>query len=156
MSKEEKREEEERELSDVEEVKAIFKAISDFIASIKDPLKELVDTLMSSLDGSKLGEEVAALYKKLMDSGMPKEMVNEMVKTYFKHKLESAISPKALSEFFKGFMKPKRTHLAFSTEDLNRVMKTLEEIKKSKPGISDKIDEVINTIRRMTEEKEEE
>jgi len=156
MSEEEKREEKKRELSDVEEVEAIFKAISDFIASIKGPLKELVDTLMSSLDGSKLGEEVAALYKKLMDSGMPKEMVNEMVKIYFKHKLESAISPKAISEFFKGFMKSKHTHLAVSTEDLNRVMKTLEEIKKSKPEISDKIDKVINTIRKMTEEKEEE
>jgi len=154
--KEEK--EEEREFPDAEEVRAILKAVSDFIANIKGPLKELIDTLMSSLDGSKLGEEVATLYKKLMNSGMPKEMVNEMVKTYFKHKLESAISPKAISEFFKGFMKPKHAHFTVSTEDLGRIMKTLEEIKKSKPEISGKIDEVITAIRKMarTEKKEEE
>ncbi len=146
-----------RELSDVEELKAVLKAISDFIASLKGPLKELMDTIMSSLDGSKLGEEVSALYKKLIDSGMPEDMVNEMVKTYFKHKLESAVSPKTISEFFRRFMeKPKRARIAVSTEDLDRIVELLEEVKKSKPEISDKIDKVIATLKKGREEKKKE
>ncbi len=77
------------EKSDVEELREVLSAISDFLKELKEPLEKLFNTLLSAMDGSKLGEEVAAFYKKLRESGMPEDMAAEMTREYFKTRVES-------------------------------------------------------------------
>ncbi len=78
-----------REKSDVEELREVLSAISDFLKELKEPIEKLFNTLLSAMDGSKLGEEVAAFYKKLRESGMPEDMAAEMTREYFKTRVES-------------------------------------------------------------------
>jgi len=102
--------------SDVEEVRLIFKAITEFLQSIREPIKDLINTLMSSLEGSKLGEDVGTFYKKLIDSGIPEELAESMTKDYLKHKLESALGPKAISNLLRGFTGSTKSMVSIATK----------------------------------------
>ncbi len=75
---------------DIEELREVLSTISEFISGLRQPIKEFLDMLMSSLNGEKLGKEVAALYRELKESGMPEEMIREIVNDFFKKKMESA------------------------------------------------------------------
>ncbi len=69
------------------ELKYVLSAISDFIKEIREPLRELVDTIMKTLSGEKLGEEVASFYRNLIDSGIPEDMAKDMTKKYFETRI---------------------------------------------------------------------
>jgi len=69
------------------ELKYVLSAISDFIKEIREPLKELIDTIMRTLSGEKLGEEVASFYKNLIDSGVPEDMAKDMTRKYFEMRI---------------------------------------------------------------------
>ena len=75
--------------SDVEELREVLKAISDFLKDLKEPLEKLFNTMLSAMDGSRLGEEVAAFYRKLRESGMPEDMAAEMTREFFRARIES-------------------------------------------------------------------
>ncbi|OYT40955.1 MAG: hypothetical protein B6U89_00550 [Desulfurococcales archaeon ex4484_58] len=77
---------------DVEELREVFDVISEFLDKAKDTIKEIIVAVAGSLNGEKLGKEVAALYKELKASGLPDDVVNEMVRDFYKKKLESAPS----------------------------------------------------------------
>lgn len=85
---------------DVEELRGVLSAISEFLNSIKGTIKEIIETLGGSLDGAKLGEEVAAFYTHLKESGVPEEMAKQMTQDFFKKKLESAPSLGNLTNLF--------------------------------------------------------
>ncbi len=80
------------ETSEAEEVREILEAVTPFLEKLKDMSKELIVAVTASLDGKKLGEEVASLYKELKESGLPEDLIKEMVKEFYKKKLEIAPS----------------------------------------------------------------
>ena len=81
---------------DAEELREVLSAVSDFLRELEGPIKKLIDLFFGALDGEKLGKEVAAFYKSLIDSGMPKELAAEMTKEYFEKRTQ-------LADILKGF-----------------------------------------------------
>ncbi|BAA79254.2 hypothetical protein APE_0299.1 [Aeropyrum pernix K1] len=88
--------------SDVEELREVLTAISEFIKNLEEPLGNILKTALSVMDGSKLGEEVAAFYRNLRDSGMPDEMVEELTREYFRMRMESLNIARIIRELAKG------------------------------------------------------
>lgn len=96
-------EEKEGEVDDaVKIIEAAGPLIEKLGSFIKDALKSIMDELSRSLDGKKLAEDIAALYQGLKQAGMPDEVVNEMVKDYYRRRLESVPS---LSNLLTSLMK---------------------------------------------------
>ncbi|RLF22148.1 MAG: hypothetical protein DRN15_09865 [Thermoprotei archaeon] len=75
------------EISDVEEVRGILKAIADFLKDIREPIKDLLDTLMGSLRGYVLGEDVANFYKKLKEAGIDDNKAYELTRQYLSKRM---------------------------------------------------------------------
>lgn len=142
-----------REESEAEELKEILGAVTEFIASLKEPIKELLDTLAQSLDGERLGREVASFYKQLVDSGIPEDMAKEMTKEYFKKRLESAPNLGSIMNMFRGgFKGPAGVTIAKSPKD---AVKQLEALKKAFPEKADQIEKAIKALKALEEEEEE-
>lgn len=81
---------EERRSDDVEELREVLEAVSDFLDKLGSRLKSLLDSVMESLDGAKLGREVGEMYKSLKEAGVPEEVAIEMTREFFKRKMELA------------------------------------------------------------------
>ena len=140
--------------SEAEEVKEILGAVTEFIASLKEPIKELLDTLAQSLNGEKLGKEVASFYKQLVDSGIPEDMAKEMSKEYFKKRLESAPNLGSLMNMFKGgFKGPTKVVVTKSPKE---AVKQLEALKEAFPEKADQIEKAIKALKALEAEEEEE
>ncbi|NOZ30788.1 MAG: hypothetical protein GXO68_02415 [Crenarchaeota archaeon] len=73
---------------DVRELEGIFKAISNFIRDIQEPLQELIETLIGPIRGDRFGEELAEFYKKLKESGMPEDLAQKMTLEYFDKRMK--------------------------------------------------------------------
>lgn len=73
---------------DVRELEGIFKAISNFIRDIQEPLQELIETLIGPIKGDRFGEELAEFYKKLKESGMPEDLAQKMTLEYFEKRMK--------------------------------------------------------------------
>ena len=138
-------------MSDVEEVRGILSAVTEFIEKLKEPIKDLINLLMTALDGAKLGEDVGAFYSNLIKSGIPKELAQEMTKDYLKHRLESAPSLRSLTKIFSEVMSKKKPRFEISKVD--EALKTLEELKELKPEVSEKLDKIIDLIKKLKEGK---
>ncbi len=95
--------EEERE--DVEELREVLKAVSQFVSDLKEPIKDIITMLMNALDGKKLGEDVSQFYRKLVDNGVPEDMARELTKEFFQKKLESAPKLSSLMEMLSKTMR---------------------------------------------------
>lgn len=146
--------EEEEEEHDVEELKEVLGAVTEFIASLKEPIKELLDTLAQSLNGEKLGREVASFYKQLVDSGIPEDMAKEMTKEYFRKRLESAPNLGSIMNMFKGgFRGPTKVMISRSPKE---AVKQLEALKEAFPEKADKIEKAIRALKALEEQEEEE
>ena len=87
---------------DVEELRGVLKAISDFLRDIEEPISKLLNSLMKALDGAKLGEEVAAFYRSLKEAGMPEEAAMQLTREFFKARLESLNIPSMISRWLGG------------------------------------------------------
>ena len=87
---------------DVEELRGVLSAISDFLSSLKEPIKELLSAIVGSVEGGKLGKEIGDFYKSLRDSGVPEEMAAQMTQEYFRRRLESLPSLASLMDALKG------------------------------------------------------
>jgi len=77
-------------LSDVEELRQVLKAISEFLRDLREPLRDLLNAITQALDGGRLGEDVARFYRSLRESGMPEDMAAELTRQYFRERLEAA------------------------------------------------------------------
>jgi hypothetical protein len=88
--------------SDVEELREVLRSVSEFVRDLEEPIERLLNTLMSALDGSKLGEEVAAFYRKLRESGVPEDMAAEMTREYFRARIEPFSLGRLLSKALRG------------------------------------------------------
>ncbi len=72
---------------DVEELRLVLKAISDFLRDIKEPISDLLNLILGSLRGDQLGEDVANFYKKLKEAGMSEEQARELTREYFERRM---------------------------------------------------------------------
>jgi len=70
-----------------EELRDILNAVADFLKEIREPLQALIETLLSSFRGDKLGEEVANFYRKLVESGVPKELASRMTERFLEQRM---------------------------------------------------------------------
>lgn len=95
------REEKREEVSEAEEIKEILEAVTPFLEKLKDMAKELINIITTSMDGEKLGKDIANLYKELKEAGLPDEMINEMIRDFYRKKLESMPT---ISELVKSFV----------------------------------------------------
>lgn len=158
----EEKEGEKRTLEEVEELRGVLGAISEFLTGLREPIKELIDTLMSALDGKKLGEEVAEFYSKLRDSGVPEDLAEEMVRDYFKKKLEAAPSIGDFVEDLRKVISREKPQaiIAISPGDIDKALTFLKKLKEESPEKGDKIDKVVKILEAVKEtsktEKEEE
>lgn len=96
----------EKRAEDIEELRMVLGAITDFVRDIKEPLQDLLKTLVGALSGEQLGREVAAFYSELARSGLPEDMAREMTREFFQRKLEAAPSVERLLESFSRFKGP--------------------------------------------------
>ncbi|MET1159570.1 MAG: hypothetical protein ABWW65_01280 [Thermoprotei archaeon] len=84
---EETREERASEVEEIRAAKEVIESIGTLIDRVKDAVRDILSTALTSLDGKKLGEEIASMYKQLKEAGMPEELVNDIVKDYYNRKL---------------------------------------------------------------------
>lgn len=93
-SEEEKKKEEWIEKTEVEELKVIgeylLPKVSELIGKLSESLKEIIDVVMSSIDGKKLAQEIGELYTGLKQAGLPEDMIKEIIREFYKKKLETA------------------------------------------------------------------
>lgn len=80
--------------SDTEELREVLGVVAPFLKDLGSTMKDILDTALGKLteflDGKKLGENIASLYENLKKTGMPDQMINEIVKEYVRKLLESA------------------------------------------------------------------
>jgi len=112
---------------DIEELREVLKAISDFIESLKKPLEELLTMVMEQLKGEVLGKDVAEFYKSLIDAGMDKKIVEEMTKSYFDERLKAA---NVIGTLVESLGKWK----GFKSEELAEKLKELKKLKEAPPS----------------------
>ncbi|MDK2463631.1 MAG: hypothetical protein QI223_02505 [Candidatus Korarchaeota archaeon] len=69
--------------SDVEELREVLSAVSEFLDKLPELVKKVLDALYSKDLGERVGDSVATFYRKLRESGMPEDMVNKMTMEFF-------------------------------------------------------------------------
>ncbi len=87
---------------EVGELRELFKAIMEFIDSLKKPMKEIMDYVYQQLDGEKIGMEIGKFYNQLIQQGVPKELAEKMTMEYMKARLEVAKNAANITKLFGG------------------------------------------------------
>lgn len=88
--------------SDVEELREVLRAVSQFLLEIREPLEDLIREIIEAGSGEKLAKEVAAFYKSLIESGIDQQTAKEWTERFFTQRLESLPSLSFLKDIFKG------------------------------------------------------
>jgi len=92
-----------KEFLEVEVFKEVLNVVVKFLKDIKEPLIDIVNSLMSTVKGSELGSDVGAFYKKLIEAGVPEETAAELTKKYLEERLMIFKATRTLfSELIKG------------------------------------------------------
>lgn len=74
---------------DAEELREVLKAVSEFLKDIKEPLGELLKTMMESVSGEKLAKEVSVFYKSLIENGLDPQTAKEWTERFLDERLKS-------------------------------------------------------------------
>ena len=72
---------------EIEELKELFSAIVSFVRELKNPITDLMKSIMTAVSGSELGADVAEFYKKLKESGMPDDIAINLTSNYLEARL---------------------------------------------------------------------
>jgi hypothetical protein len=78
------------EKKEAEEIREMLSAVSKFLEDIKKPIADLINVMLDAMRGDRVGEEVAAFYKKLKESGLPDDVVRDMVRKYLEERVKMA------------------------------------------------------------------
>jgi hypothetical protein len=73
---------------DIIMLRLVLRSVTEFVKDIKEPLKELFKALAETLEGGKIGKDVAEFYENLKKSDVPEDMAKEMTMEYFKKRME--------------------------------------------------------------------
>ena len=74
---------------DLEALKEVLSTITEFLNRLNEPLEKLINTVLSALDGEKVGRDVGAFYRSLVESGVPQEEAVRLTREYFKARVDS-------------------------------------------------------------------
>jgi len=97
-----------KEERDVEELREVLKAVSEFLKEVREPLGDLVKMLTESVSGEKLGKEVSMFYKSLIESGVDQQTAKEWTEKFLSEKLKSLPSMSFLKDLLSE--RPKIRH----------------------------------------------
>ncbi|ADG90553.1 hypothetical protein [Thermosphaera aggregans] len=89
--------------TDAEELREVLDAVTPFLEKLKDWVKEIIGLFTSGLDGKKLGEDIGRFYQELKAQGLPEDLIIEMVKDYYKKRMEVVPSIEKLIGSFAKF-----------------------------------------------------
>ena len=142
------------EMSDAEELREILGAVSEFLKGLKEPLMDIVSTVMDSLSGEKVGSDIAAFYRKLVEAGMPEQLAAEMTKEYMETRLKAVPSLGSLLESFK--IMGERRASSHTKKDISRTIAMLEKLKEKHPEKKEKIEKAIEKLKGVAEIRVEE
>ncbi|MEM4532115.1 MAG: hypothetical protein QXU89_00465 [Desulfurococcaceae archaeon] len=101
------------ESTDVEELRQVLSALSEFIDRIKDSLRDVLTILVTSIDAKKLAQDITTLYNDLKNAGLPDEIVDRIVTDFYKKRLEAIPST---SELVKTIAEAIKTRGGFKIE----------------------------------------
>ncbi|MEM0380701.1 MAG: hypothetical protein QXX35_04575 [Desulfurococcaceae archaeon] len=101
------------ESTDVEELRQVLSALSEFIDRIKDSLRDVLTILVTSIDAKKLAQDITTLYNDLKNAGLPDEIVDRIVTDFYKKRLEAIPST---SELVKTIAEAIKTRSGFKIE----------------------------------------
>ncbi|MFN3268121.1 MAG: hypothetical protein ACK416_02555 [Zestosphaera sp.] len=102
-----------KEISDVEELRGVLKAVSEFLIEIKEPLGDLIKMLVESVSGEKLAKEVSTFYKSLIESGVDQQTAKEWTDKFLNERLKSLPS----LSFLKDLMSERFTKVERQEEE---------------------------------------
>ncbi len=91
--------------NDAEELRAIgdlVKSVGDLLREIVGFIRQVMDEILDSIKGDKLGAEVAAFYSQLRDAGMPEDMIASMTREYFEKRIAIAELVKMLPQLLQN------------------------------------------------------
>ncbi len=87
------------EMEDVEELRQVLSVIAEFLDRLPSVLKQIFDAIYSRDTGEKVGESVASFYRKLSESGLPREVAIRMTEEFFDR---SMVIDKLISQLASG------------------------------------------------------
>jgi len=90
--------------SDVEELRAVRDMVSEWLERARHLVRDIVNAVVEGLDGSKFGKEIVELYTSLKAAGMPENLVLEIVRDFYKKKLEVVPSLGDLAKSLSGIV----------------------------------------------------
>jgi len=73
--------------SDVEELRGILTTISEFLKEIAPQIREILNAIFEQFSGEKVGKDIAAFYKSLVEAGLDKETIKEMTMKYYEERV---------------------------------------------------------------------
>jgi len=112
------------------ELREVLTAIIEFLRDITGPLKELMSLVQSSIAGDKLGKDIAEFYKNLKDSGLPDDIVNELIKKYYDDRMSLL---RLMSSLFEGLRRGRAIIAASRGEETKSSIKeALKEVLRKK------------------------
>jgi len=135
---------------DVEELRQVFDAIADFMGRIKGFVKELMEIVLSSVDGARLGEDVGSFYKKLVENGLPPEEAMKLAEEYFHRRLEAVPSPSKLIEVLSSIARRSRL-MAATLAPRSGVVAARSGLE----GVAEQLEEIREMLRELPVPEEE-
>lgn len=78
---------------DIIELKAVLDIVTPFLEKLGGILKDVLGTILEQfnkfMDGKKLGEDIGSFYNALKSMGLPDEDIKEMVRDYYKRRMDA-------------------------------------------------------------------
>lgn len=106
-----------RESEDVEELRGVLNAVSDFLKNIREPIEGLLKMLMESVSGEKLAKEVSSFYRSLVESGIDQQTAKEWTERFLNERLKTLPSLGALKDLMSEWPKRAETRLKEKGEE---------------------------------------
>jgi len=75
---------------DPEALQKVLGSVAEMIESFARTLERVLDEVVESLEGEKVGSDVAAFYAKIREAGIPEEEAKEMTREYFRKRISVA------------------------------------------------------------------
>lgn len=78
---------------DIIELKAVLDIVTPFLEKLGGILKDVLNAILEQfnkfMDGKKLGEDIGNFYNALKSTGLPDDVIKEMVRDYYKKRMEA-------------------------------------------------------------------
>lgn len=72
---------------DVKEVSEVLSAVSKFLRDLAPQIREILNAIFDQFSGEKVGKDIATFYRSLVEAGLDKDMVKDMVMKYYEERV---------------------------------------------------------------------